>query len=238
MHLPLLIVQTGNTLPAIRARHGDFADWMRRGLGLERRHVEVCMVHSGDRPRPAEHYRAALVTGSASMVSDRLDWSEATSDWLRAAYARGLPLLGICYGHQLIAQALGGRVDYNPRGREMGTVEIERTDADDALFERMPKRFRAHATHEQSVVEMPPGATLLARSALDDCQAFRIGERCWGMQFHPEFSAAIMRAYIDGRRDALITEGRDAAALRGAVQPTPWARRALRRFAQVARAHQ
>jgi GMP synthase (glutamine-hydrolysing) len=231
MPLPLLILQTGSTLPAIRARHGDFPEWMRRGLRLSRDHIEVCAVHLGEQPRPPGHYRAALITGSASMVSERLAWSESCAQWLRVAHGQGLPLLGICYGHQLLAHALGGRVDYNPRGREMGLVQIEHSGAADALFDGLPTQFRAHATHEQSVLEPPPGAVVLARSDGDDCQAFRIGANTWGLQFHPEFSAQVMRSYIDGRRDTLASEGRNVDAMLGAVRPTPVARRLLRRFA-------
>jgi GMP synthase (glutamine-hydrolysing) len=233
MHRPLLILQTGSTLPHIKARHGDFPDWMRRGLGLSRSQVEVCAAHRDARLHSPQHYRAVLVTGSASMVTQRLDWSEATAAWLRQAAQLGIPLLGICYGHQLLAHAFGGHVDYNPRGREMGTVEIERLAGADPLFEGLPPRFRAHASHEQSVLEPPPGALVLARSALDDCQAFRLGERCWGLQFHPEFSTEVMRGYIRGRQEILTAEGRSIADLVGAVRPTPWARRLLRRFSRI-----
>lgn len=235
MHLPLLILQTGTTLPPIRARHGDFPEWMRRGLGLAPGQVAVCAAHLGERPRSPDHYSGALVTGSASMVTQALDWSEALAGWLRVAHAQELPLLGICYGHQLIAHAFGGRVDDNPRGREIGTVDVELQSKDDALFVGIPSRFAAHATHEQSVVEAPPDAVVLARSAGEDCQAFRLGARCWGLQFHPEFSAEIMRAYIRGRRETLLSEQRDVSALLAAVRPTPWARRLLRRFSRMTR---
>lgn len=234
MHLPILILKTGDTLPAIRARRGDFDDWMRCGMRLARDQVSVCEVHRDEMPLAPRHYRGVVVTGSASMVTERADWSEAAADWLRQAHAQGLPLLGICYGHQLLAHAFGGRVDYNPRGREMGTVEIDRLGPGDALLEGLPARFLAHATHEQSVLEPPPGSVVLARSAQDGCQAFRIGERCFGLQFHPEFSTAVMRAYIRARQGVLAAEGRDVDGMLEAVRPAPHARRILARFARLA----
>ena len=76
---------------------------------------------------------------------------------------------------------------------------------------------------------------LLARSAHDACQAFRWGDRAWGVQFHPEFSATHMRGYVDARRDALLAEGRDPRALSRTITATPRARGLLRRFVAVAR---
>ncbi|HEU4662873.1 MAG TPA: glutamine amidotransferase, partial [Dokdonella sp.] len=170
-----LIVQTGTTLARVRARHGDFPDWFRRGLGLHRREVDVVRAHAGERLPDPRAYAAAVVTGSPAMVSERLPWSENTAGWLRDAVAQGLPILGVCYGHQLLAHALGGRVDYHARGREIGTVDIERLTAaeGDALLATAPARFAAHASHQQSVLELPDGAVVLARSAHDPHHAVR-----------------------------------------------------------------
>ena len=154
-----------------------------------------------------------------------------------AVFTLGLPLLGICYGHQLLAHALGGDVGYHPDGREMGTVEIDLHPpaADDPLFAGLPQRFPAQATHLQSVLRPPAGATVLARSLHDACHAFRWGERAWGLQFHPEFSATHMRGYIDARGEALREEGRCPKRLSRTISATPHARRVLRRFVRHAR---
>src|SRR5689334_4699343 len=84
-----LIVQTGSTLPKVRARHGDFPDWFRCGLGLHRREVDVVRVHAGERPPDPRAYAGAVVTGSPAMVSERLPWSEDAAGWLREAIAHG-----------------------------------------------------------------------------------------------------------------------------------------------------
>jgi GMP synthase (glutamine-hydrolysing) len=230
-----LILETGRPVPSLR-RHGDFTHWIRTAADLSRDRVEVSRVLDGERPATASRYAGVLVTGSGAMVTDREPWSEWTAGWLGEAAAAGVPVLGICYGHQLLAHALGGRVDWNPRGREMGTVAIElHEDArHDPLFHALPARFHAQATHLQSVTTPPPGAAVLARSALDDCHAFRWGASAWGLQFHPEFSTTHMRGYIAARRDALSGEGLCHRRMMASVRPSPAARRLLHRFVRHA----
>lgn len=236
MHPPFLILETGRPVEPMR-RHGDFAHWIRVAAGLARDEAAVVRVERGDPLPRRAGYAGVLVTGSAAMVTDRHDWSERTADWLREAVHAGLPVFGICYGHQLLAHALGGEVGYNPTGREMGTVQIElhpHAHAD-PLFAGLPPRFPAQATHLQSVLRAPEGATVLARSAQDDCHAFRWRDHAWGVQFHPEFSGTHMRGYLHARHDALAREGRCAKQLARAVSAAPYARKVLRRFVRHAR---
>jgi GMP synthase (glutamine-hydrolysing) len=232
----VLIVQTGATLPALNARHGDFPVWFQRGLGLLDEEIAVVRVDAQEKLPAVPKVDAAVITGSGAMVSERLDWSERTADWLRDAAQAGMPMLGVCYGHQLLAHALGGRVDYNPRGREIGTVDVQCLPAadDDELFGSLPAEFRAQATHLQSVLVPPSTAVVLARSALDDCQAVRYAPRVWGVQFHPEFSVAHMRGYLSERSEIVDMEGLDAQWLKRAVRASPQARALLRRFARIA----
>ncbi len=91
----------------------------------------------------------------------------------------------------------------------------------------------AHITHSQSLLELPPTATLLASSAHDRHQAYRVGARAWGVQFHPEFSAEVMRTYVRERQQALQAEGFDVEALLRDEQETPAASKVLRRFAAL-----
>ena len=145
-------------------------------------------------------------------------------------------MLGICYGHQLLAHALGGRVAPNPRGREIGSVEVETLPAarEDPLLCGLPERFIAQATHVESVVELPVPATLLARSRGDPHQAFRVGALAWGVQFHPEFDTDVIRGYLEARREILRREGRDPEALLAEVRESAGAGSLLRRFAALA----
>jgi GMP synthase (glutamine-hydrolysing) len=230
---PLLIIRTGRAPEVISARHGDFPRWFRLGLRLPAPHVRVIDVEQGDcLPDPGE-CAGAVITGSASMVTERLPWSERTAGWIRDAMDVDLPLLGVCYGHQLMSHALGGRVDYLPGGREMGTVSLTTATehaGGDMLGSSLPGSFHAHATHEQSVMDLPAGAVALARSERDPHHLVRYGKHAISTQFHPEFSAEVMRAYIRRKHDVLRDEGQAPDDMLAAVVATPAATMLLRHF--------
>lgn len=217
-------------------RHCGFPHWIRVAAGLHADAAVVADVERGDALPPHAGFAGVIVTGSAAMVTARHDWSERSAAWLREAAHAGMPLFGICYGHQLIAHALGGEVGDNPAGREIGTVELDLQPAaaDDPLFAGLPQSFPVQATHLQSVLRMPDGATVLASSAQDACHAFRWGAGAWGVQFHPEFSAGHMRGYVQARREALTREGQCPKHLSRRICATPHARRVLRRFVRHA----
>jgi len=231
---PVLIIRTGRAPAPIRARHGDFPHWFRLGAQLSAERMRVVDVEAGDTlPAPSE-VAGALITGSAAMVTDRAAWSERTAGWIRDAMDEQLPLFGVCYGHQLMAHALGGRVDYLPGGREIGTVTIRMLDEakTDLLTDKLPSEFRVHATHEQSVLELPKGATVLASSSRDPHHLVRYGANAMSAQFHPEFNADVMRAYIDRKHHDMRREGFDPHHTFRQVAPTPLARRLFRQFSR------
>lgn len=233
-HKPVLIIRTGRAPDSIRSRHGDFAHWLRLAADLLPTQLRLVDVAAGeDLPHPAE-VAGAMITGSAAMVTERAGWSERTAGWIRSAMDSDLPLFGVCYGHQLMAHALGGRVDYLPGGREIGTLPISLTPQglDDPLAARLPASFRAHTTHEQSVLEPPAGAAVLASSARDPHHLLRYGPRALSAQFHPEFNAEVMRGYIRRKREVMFREGTDPHRIYRDVAATPIARNLLKRFAR------
>jgi GMP synthase (glutamine-hydrolysing) len=230
---PLLIVKTGQTLPALRASGEDFEDWIMRGMAIDSSRILLVNVYADEALPDLASIAGMIVTGSPAMVTDLAPWSERCAEYMRDAVALAVPVLGICYGHQLLAHACGGAVGYHPQGREIGTVVIENKLAaqQDSLFGAMPERFLGHTTHSQSVMRLPLEAVLLATSAHDAHQAFRIGDNAWGVQFHPEFDAQIMRGYVGERRADLLAEGYDIDRLIEGVFETPEATHLLREFA-------
>ncbi|MGC8122080.1 glutamine amidotransferase [Marinobacter sp. VGCF2001] len=229
----VIILKTGSTYPAIREQFGDFDAWFLRALADDLDLTVLDVVQAPPASAPSE-WAGIVITGSPAMVSDRALWSEDTARWIKQAVEAGVPLLGVCYGHQLLAHALGGKADYHPQGRETGTHTVRLLDAaqSDPLFGQLPAEFPAHLTHKQSALELPAGAVLLADSSFEPHQAFRVGEHAWGVQFHPEFSDQIMRAYLDVQSPELVAEGLDAEALARGVQPAPDASRLLTLFSE------
>lgn len=232
---PLLIAMLGSTLESLRFTRGDFHQWIARGMECSLSEVQVVWVEQGERLPNPEDYSGAVLSGSPCMVTQGLDWSEEAANWVQLAVDQSLPLLGICYGHQLIAHALGGRVGPSTKGREIGSVAVTRCSAatQDPLWEEVPARHFQQTTHSEAVLELPAHALRLATTGLDENHAFRIGERTWGVQFHPEFDAEIMRSYIDERSDALRTDGLDPVVLREGVRDCPWGAKLLKRFARI-----
>jgi len=230
----LLIIKTGAAIYQA-AEFGDFEDWISTGMDLNGQPVRVCRVDQGEALPAPGGLAGVVITGSPAMVTERLDWSEKTAEWLRRAVPLGLPILGICYGHQLLAHALGGRVGVDPSGREIGTVRIqlEPVAANDPLFERLPSIFSAQATHQESVVDLPPEAIELAVSPHPANHAFRVGPCAWGVQFHPEFGEDVMRSYLQARAQPLREEGLDPERLLRGVRATPVATGVLGRFTEI-----
>ncbi|HEY3274973.1 MAG TPA: glutamine amidotransferase [Syntrophorhabdaceae bacterium] len=231
-----VIIKTGSTFPDIASHAGDFENWIIAGTGQERHSFTVIDVTRAEPLPSVTDFSGVIITGSHSMITDCSDWGEKTGSWLREIASSGMPALGICYGHQLLAHAFGGKAGHNPMGREFGTVELtlRESAATDPLFAGLPSLIKAHACHTQSVLTLPPGATLLASSPLDPHQAFRIGSSTWGVQFHPEFDEATVREYIKRHRDMLREEGKEPDALIKTVEPTPHAASLLKRFIEFA----
>ncbi len=238
MTRPLVILKAGSAMAAVRQRFGDFEEWLREGLMLPDDAVRVVRVEDGEElPRPKE-CGGVVITGSHAMVTDNLPWSVALAAWLPEVVARGIPLLGVCYGHQLLAAALGGRVDYHPQGPEIGTVTIDLLPeaGNDPLFAGLPATFPVQAFHSQSVLSLPPGATLLARNNFEPHHAFRIGACAWGVQFHPEYTQAIMTAEIAADTEHLTAAGLTPSTMLASVRECPEAGSLLARFARLATA--
>jgi GMP synthase (glutamine-hydrolysing) len=222
----VLIVRTGSAPDPVRAVHGDFEAWFAALLAPAR--ATIADAEGGALPEPAS-FEGILVTGSVKSVTAQEPWMHALGRWLVHA-AGTTPVLGVCFGHQLLAAALGGRVERHPDGPEAGTADVLLTRAgrDDPLFADLPARLTVQQSHEDHVPAPPPGAVVLASNAHGPVQAFAHGPRLRAVQFHPEFDAARTRAFVDADR-AWLERGRPGAAQAAlaSIRDTPDAARVL-----------
>jgi GMP synthase (glutamine-hydrolysing) len=227
----LVILRCGDPVASVEERRGPFSSWIASSLarGFAGPMVEVD-VRTEEPNGHLLHAAGLVLTGSSSSVTERAAWMLKTEALLVRAVEHDVPVLGICFGHQLLAQALGGEVQKNPRGREIGRVTV-RSLVDDALFSGLGSVFDVNATHVDSVVKRPHGATVLAETELEPTAAFAVGS-ARGVQFHPEVDGDVMRGYLEARRAILETEGFDVDAMLARAGDTPAGEKMLETFAR------
>jgi GMP synthase (glutamine-hydrolysing) len=231
------VLVTGDPVPAVRARRGSFVDLIRQAAPAFGTHPWLAHdVRVEQALPPLGGEMAVIITGSALSVTEALPWKDAVSARLRELVKARVPVLGICFGHQLLAHALGGRVSTNPNGREMGSTLLTLLESDELLGAR--GSFVVNNTHVDSVVELPPGARVLARTSLEPHSAVRFGPNAWGVQFHPELDAELLADYFAARRSTLLAEHFDIESSERTLRDAPDATRLIGRFLELARAHQ
>lgn len=225
----ILVLRAGQPAPALELQAGDYAAWFAEGLGPGAALHPVAAFSGEPLPDP-RGFDAVLMTGSPLSVRtyDADAWQQRAGRLLLDAAELGKPVLGVCFGHQLLARALGGEVQKNPRGREIGTISVQLTDAGRAhpLLGALEPTF--NATHEDAVTRLPASATLLAENPFG-IQAFSVGPRILAVQFHPELDARRTRALIQTRESILRLEGLYEPAL-ASVRETPSGPALLRRW--------
>lgn len=209
-------------------------------LGLRRTlRLQTYRVVAGEFPKTLNSIDGIIVTGSSKEVYDGEPWIAETEEWVRKARASRIPILGVCFGHQIIAQAFGGEVTKNPKGREIGTcsVSLVHRAADDPLFHGLPQKLSVQESHQSVIVKLPGSARVLGKNKYG-IQAFRLGnDKLWGVQFHPEVSAPILKKVIRARKQILEQEGLDAENIYRSVKPTTQAKKVLKNFLDIVYEH-
>ena len=208
---------------------GHIATW----LPAEGVPLEVVSPWAGDEvPTSLDGFSHLVVMGGPQQAyDDSLPWRSSVLDLLRLGVSTSVPTFGVCLGAQLLAEACGGRVTRGEAGPELGYGLVAKRDVAgaDPLFWDLPLSPVVVQWHYDAVVELPPSSTLLMSGSRYPHQAFRVGEKAWGTQFHFECDAAMVTRWAtkDGRLDVLdrtIPELDEVAEVWGEV---------LRRFARL-----
>jgi GMP synthase-like glutamine amidotransferase len=226
------ILETGEVAEDLRARHGDYPAMFRRLLGaadpgLDFFTVGVVRGEMPDSPQAAEGW---LVTGSRHGVYDDLPWIAPLRSFLGDCLREGVPVVGICFGHQILAEAAGGRAEKAEGGWGLG-VQDYRLLRRPGWMAALPETVALRAIHQDQVTALPPGATVLAASDFCPYAALAYGDpetpRAISVQPHPEFSAAFLDELIAERAGRLIPESlaeEARASLAREADSAAWAR--------------
>jgi GMP synthase-like glutamine amidotransferase len=203
------ILQTGRAPDALRPDHGDYPDLFMRllaGRGLTFRTYEVL---DGVLPASATECDGWLITGSRFGVYEDHPWIPPLEAFIRKVQAAGVPMVGICFGHQIIAQALGGKVEKYAGGWSVGRTE----------YDWGGEKVALNAWHQDQVTRRPEGAQVCARNEFCENAALVYGDSIFTVQAHPEFHRDFAADIIEKRGRGLVPDPLLDAAVDRLDQP-------------------
>jgi GMP synthase (glutamine-hydrolysing) len=210
MHIGIL--QTGHMAEAVRAQTGDYPEMFARLLDGHGLTFTTWDIEGGEFPSGPEAAEGWLITGSRHGAYEDHPWIPPLEALIRAIVASGRPLVGICFGHQIVAQAMGGKVEKFAGGWSVGRHVYTTEDGE---------TFALNAWHQDQVVQPPEGARTIARSDFTRHAAFLIGDTVLTWQPHPEFGTAEVEGLIAHRAGpGGVPPERVEAARAALAQPT------------------
>jgi GMP synthase-like glutamine amidotransferase len=199
------ILQTGLAPEQLMGEMGDYPDMFQRLLDGNGFTFKTWRVLDGEFPPDAHAADGWLITGSKFGAYEDHAWIPPLEDFVRAAYAAHVPMVGICFGHQIIAQAMGGRVEKFTKGWSVGATD----------YDFGGKTVRLNAWHQDQVVEKPEAATVIGSNDFCANAALLYDDRMFTVQPHPEFQPDFVDGLMKTRGRGLVPDSLlDAATAR------------------------
>jgi GMP synthase (glutamine-hydrolysing) len=211
------LLQCDDVAPELRDSHGNYPQMFERLFHRVDPSIEfrVWRCLNGEIPGDIDAVDAWLTTGSKYGVNDDLPWIDELEAFIRRLWKAGKPLVGICFGHQLMAKALGGEVVKSARGWGVGLSFNRVTERAGWMVPWQPI-FGLVVSHQDQVERLPPGARVLGSSDFCPFYLMQLGEHFLGIQGHPEFSRAYSRDLMELRRslvgDERVERGKESLA--------------------------
>ncbi|MFC6671092.1 glutamine amidotransferase-related protein [Marinobacterium aestuariivivens] len=214
------ILETGTSPQELAADYGSYADLFVRQLGAIDPQLQFeCYRVVDDRfPTSAADCDGWLITGSRHGVYEGLPWMRRLKDFILELWQAGRPLVGICFGHQIVAEALGGRVEKSHRGWGVGLHRYQLVGDCNGLGGRGGS-LTLNALHQDQILDKPAGARVFASSDFCPYAGLQYDDRILTFQAHPEFSVDYTAALLEVRKGQPITLERAEAAIAGLRQP-------------------
>lgn len=206
------IVEAGRPPEPLRPRHGLYPAMFERLLApaIPDLSVETVSAIDGDLPDDPTAVDCWLVTGSAYGVYDAEPWIADLKRFCETLLESGVPTVGICFGHQILAEAAGGRVAKSEKGWGVGLHRYDILARPEWMADA-PRSFSTYVSHQDQVVEVPLNAALIARSDFCPCAMMQVSPTCITLQSHPEMPLAYVRALYEFRRQRIGDDRVDAA---------------------------
>ncbi len=197
--LKVQIIACGPGLEEITSVHGVSSDWVQSIIRHKVSSTKIVKAYLGEKPL-IENNTAWIIMGSRYSAYDKLDWIDNLKSRIRLAVSNKIPILGICFGHQIICSALGADVSDNQEGWEIGSSKVSLTEEglSSPLFEGFEESFFVYQSHHDVVSRLPKNMNLLCSNRFG-VQSVSFFDFVFGVQFHPEFSYEVMNAYYDAR---------------------------------------
>ena len=199
------ILQAGVTPDDLIEKHGSYANMFVRlfdqeGIQFEYQIYTVCEEFM---PQTVDECDAWLITGSKFGVYEKLSWIPPLTSFIREIFDAKIPLIGICFGHQMIAQALGGRVEKSIKGWGLG-LDTYSLKADPPFKTNGCDSIALQIFHQDQVVELPPGAEVFAQSDFCEYAGLYIGDKVMTIQAHPEFPTSYNLDLLKVRKQTVL----------------------------------
>ncbi len=242
--LSLVVLKTGAPVPKVHDVEGTFRDMFARIIqadaafdNAEVAEIDLIDALENDALPTFSGVDGVIMSGSAAMLGEDAPWMRRAIRTVKDLSYSDTPFLGVCFGHQVLGRALDADVGANANGRKMGTVPVTLRPHDsqraDPFLQHLPRSFSAQVSHIDVIRDPGPHLEVVGDSTHDGCHVVRFRDSTWGVQFHPEFSEATVRAYVSARAQAMRQEGLDPGEALARAHDTDEARELMRSFVRM-----